>query len=103
MEGYLVNLNNLTDGNLGNFSNNLVGNNITDGNLVAMDLLNLTNAGVFLDLPVLCGLTITNESLRIVQVSTGYTSIIKQYKSAHSKSYGLKYVGLNNKLVKGVI
>ena len=68
MEGYLVNLNNLTDGNLGNFSNNLVGNNITDGNLVAMDLLNLTNAGVFLDLPVLCGLTITNESLRIVQV-----------------------------------
>ena len=73
MEGYLVNLGNFTDGNLGNFSNNLVDNNITDGNLVAMDLRNFTNAGDFLDLPVLCGLTITNESLRIVQVSTtGY-------------------------------
>ena len=73
MEGYLVNLGNFTDGNLGNFSNNLVDNNITDGNLVAMDSLNLTNTGDFLDLPVLCGLTITNESLRIVQVSTtGY-------------------------------
>ena len=70
MEGYLVNLGNFTDGNLGNFSNNLVDNNITDGNLVAMDLRNFTNAGDFLDLPVLCGLTITNESLRIVQVST---------------------------------
>ena len=87
MEGYLVNLGNFTEGNMGNFSNNLVvGNNNTDGNLVAMDLLNLTNAGDFLDLPVLCGLTITNESLRIVQVSTGYTPIIKQYKSAHIKS-----------------
>ena len=73
MEGYLVNLGNFTDGNLGNFSNNLVDNNITDGNLVAMDLRNFTNAGDFLDLPVLCGLTITNESLRIVQVSTGST------------------------------
>ena len=73
MKGYLVNLGNFTDGNLGNFSNNLVDNNITDGNLVAMDLRNFTNAGDFLDLPVLCGLTITNESLRIVQVSTtGY-------------------------------
>ena len=70
MEGYFVNLGNFTDGNLGNFSNNLVDNNITDGNLVAMDLRNFTNAGDFLDLPVLCGLTITNESLRIVQVST---------------------------------
>ena len=73
MEGYLVNLGNFTDGNLGNFSNNLVDNNITDGNLVAMDLRNFTNAGDFLDLPVLCGLTIPNESLRIVQVSTGST------------------------------
>ena len=73
MEGYLVNLGNFTDGNLGNFSNNLVDKNITDGNLVAMDLRNFTNAGDFLDLPVLCGLTITNESLRIVQVSTGST------------------------------
>ena len=72
MERYLVNLGNFTDGNLGNFSNNLVDNNITDGNLVAMDLRNFTNAGDLLDLPVLCGLTITNESLRIVQVSTGY-------------------------------
>ena len=102
MEGYLVNLGNFTDGNLGNFSSNLVGNNITDGNLVAMDLRNFTNAGDFLDLPVLCGLTITNESLRIVQVLTGYTPIIKQYKSAHIKSRGLKYFGLNNKFVKGV-
>ena len=83
MEGYLVNLGNFTDGNLGNFSNNLVDNNITDGNLVAMDLRNFTNAGDFLDLPVLCGLTITNESLRIVQVSSLVTLPINQYNSAH--------------------
>ena len=56
----------------------LIEGNVGEGNLTTDDVANSTTDDVG-NLAVLCGLTITNQSLKIVQVNSAFLSSYKKY------------------------